>query len=215
MRKIIDENLIPGNVTIQVLTQARQELIERTYESIDGAKNAIVHLYNSTSTLQRKVVFGLDEAGIIDIAVQGAEWCKTYESKLNQTKVRYEYSPESFTGTELPFAKQICEAVMEVIKPSQNNPLILNLPATVEMSTANIYGDMIEWFEKNINDRESIVLSLHPHNDRGTAVAAAEFGLMAGADRVEGTLFGNGERTGNVDIVTLALNLLVKVLTRN
>mgnify|MGYP002008615952 CR=1 FL=1 len=151
VRKIIDENLIPGNVTIQVLTQARQELIERTYESIDGAKNAIVHLYNSTSTLQRKVVFGLDEAGIIDIAVQGAEWCKTYESKLNQTKVRYEYSPESFTGTELPFAKQICEAVMEVIKPSQNNPLILNLPATVEMSTANIYGDMIEWFEKNIN----------------------------------------------------------------
>ena len=207
VRKIIDENLIPGNVTIQVLTQARQELIERTYESIDGAKNAIVHLYNSTSTLQRKVVFGLDEAGIIDIAVRGAEWCKTYESKLNNTQVRYEYSPESFTGTELPFAKQICEAVMEVIKPSQNNPLILNLPATVEMSTANIYGDMIEWFEKNINDRESIVLSLHPHNDRGTAVAAAEFGLMAGADRVEGTLFGNGERTGNVDIVTLALNL--------
>ncbi len=207
VRKIIEDDLIPDNVTIQVLTQARQELIERTYESLQGVKDGIVHLYNSTSTLQRRVVFGLDESGIIDIAVKGAEFCKNFEKHLGDTKIRYEYSPESFTGTELPFAKKICESVMEVLEPNGDNPIILNLPATVEMSTANIYGDMIEWFDRNINNRESVVLSLHPHNDRGTAVAAAEFGIMAGADRVEGTLFGNGERTGNVDIVTLALNL--------
>lgn len=207
VRKIIEKDMIPDDVTIQVLTQAREQLIERTYESVEGAKNAIVHLYNSTSTLQRRVVFGLNESGIIDIAVKGAEFCKSFESQLTNTKIRYEYSPESFTGTELPFAKEICEAVMDVIQPTEDNPLILNLPATVEMSTANIYGDMIEWFDQNIDKRPSIVLSLHPHNDRGTAVAAAEFGMMAGADRVEGTLFGNGERTGNVDIVTLALNL--------
>ena len=207
VRKIIEDDLIPGNVTIQVLTQARQELIERTYESLQGAKDAIVHLYNSTSTLQRRVVFGLDELGIIDIAVKGAEFCKNFEKHLGDTKIRYEYSPESFTGTELPFAKKVCESVMEVLEPNDDNPIILNLPATVEMSTANIYGDMIEWFDRNINNRERVVISLHPHNDRGTAVAAAEFGIMAGADRVEGTLFGNGERTGNVDIVTLALNL--------
>ena len=207
VRQIIEEDMIPDDVTIQVLTQSRDELIDRTFDSIVGAKQAIVHLYNSTSTVQRRVVFGLDEAGIIDIAVTGAKRCKMNEERMGDTRIRYEYSPESFTGTELPFAKQICEAVMDVFEPTADNPLILNLPATVEMSTANIYGDMIEWFHRNIRQRDAIVLSLHPHNDRGTAVAAAEFGVMAGADRVEGTLFGNGERTGNVDVVTLALNL--------
>ena len=207
VRQIIADGAIPEHVTIQVLTQARPELIERTYESLVGAERAIVHLYNSTSTVQRRVVFGLDEAGIIDIAVKGAEVCKASERFVDGTAIRYEYSPESFTGTELPFAKQICEAVMDVFEPTPEDPLILNLPATVEMASANVYGDMIEWFHRNIRDRDSIVLSLHPHNDRGTAVAAAEFGVMAGADRVEGTLFGNGERTGNVDVVTLALNL--------
>lgn len=207
VRQIISDGAIPDDVTIQVLTQARPELIDRTYESLIGAKQAIVHLYNSTSTVQRRVVFGLDEAGIIDIAVEGAKRCKANEATVPGTRIRYEYSPESFTGTELPFAKDICEAVMDVFEPTVEDPLILNLPATVEMSTANIYGDMIEWFHRNIRDRDRIVLSLHPHNDRGTAVAAAEFGVMAGADRVEGTLFGNGERTGNVDVVTLALNL--------
>ncbi len=207
VRQIIAEDAIPDDVTIQVLTQSRPELIDRTYESLVGAKQAIVHLYNSTSTVQRRVVFGLDEAGIIDIAVEGAKRCKANEVNVPGTTIRYEYSPESFTGTELPFAKAICEAVMDVFEPTVEDPLILNLPATVEMSTANIYGDMIEWFHRNIRDRDRIVLSLHPHNDRGTAVAAAEFGVMAGADRVEGTLFGNGERTGNVDVVTLALNL--------
>jgi 2-isopropylmalate synthase len=207
IRQIIDEDLIPDHVTIQVLTQARPELIERTYESIGGADKAIVHLYNSTSTLQRRVVFGLDETGITEIAVKGAEHCRAQEQHVPGTIVRYEYSPESFTGTELPFAKAVCEAVMDVIEPSPSNPIILNLPATVEMSTPNLYGDMIEWFHRHIENRDSVVLSLHPHNDRGTAVAAAEFGLMAGADRIEGTLFGNGERTGNVDVVTLALNL--------
>ena len=207
IRQIIDEDLIPDHVTIQVLTQARPELIERTYESIGGADKVIVHLYNSTSALQRRVVFGLDEAGITQIAVKGAEHCRLQEQHVSGTIVRYEYSPESFTGTELPFSKSICEAVMDVIEPTPSNPIILNLPATVEMSTPNLYGDMIEWFHRNIRDRDSVVLSLHPHNDRGTAVAAAEFGVMAGADRIEGTLFGNGERTGNVDVVTLALNL--------
>ncbi|MCH7789550.1 MAG: 2-isopropylmalate synthase, partial [Acidobacteria bacterium] len=207
IRDIIAEGAIPENVTIQVLTQARPEQIERTFESIQGADKAIVHLYNSTSTVQRRVVFGLDEAGIIDIAVKGAEACQANEKHVAGTKVRYEYSPESFTGTELPYAKQVCEEVMAVWQSTADDPVILNLPATVEMSTANIYGDMIEWFHRNIDNREAVVLSLHPHNDRGTAVAAAEFGVMAGADRVEGTLFGNGERTGNVDVVTLALNL--------
>ncbi len=207
VRQIISDGAIPDDVTIQVLTQAREELIDRTYESLVGAKQAIVHLYNSTSTVQRRVVFGLDEAGITEIAVNGARRCVANEANVAGTRIRYEYSPESFTGTELPFARDICEAVMDVFEPTADDPLILNLPATVEMSTANIYGDQIEWFHRNIKDRESIVLSLHPHNDRGTAVAAAEFGVMAGADRVEGTLFGNGERTGNVDVVTLALNL--------
>ena len=207
VRQIITDGAIPDHVTIQVLTQSRPELIDRTYESLVGVDKAIVHLYNSTSTVQRRVVFGLDEAGITDIAVTGAERCKANEVNVPGTRIRYEYSPESFTGTELPFAKQICESVMDVFQPTVDDPLILNLPATVEMSTANIYGDMIEWFHRNIRDRDAIVLSLHPHNDRGTAVAAAEFGVMAGADRVEGTLFGNGERTGNVDVITLALNL--------
>ena len=207
VRQIITDDAIPDHVTIQVLTQSRPELIDRTYESLVGVDKAIVHLYNSTSTVQRRVVFGLDEAGITDIAVTGAERCKANEVNVPGTRIRYEYSPESFTGTELPFAKQICESVMDVFQPTVDDPLILNLPATVEMSTANIYGDMIEWFHRNIRDRDAIVLSLHPHNDRGTAVAAAEFGVMAGADRVEGTLFGNGERTGNVDVITLALNL--------
>ncbi len=208
VRRIVEEDMIPDDVTIQVLTQCRDELIDRTFDSIVGAKQAIVHLYNSTSTVQRRVVFGLDEAGIIDIAVDGAKRCKFNEARMSgDTRIRYEYSPESFTGTELPFTKQICEAVMDVFEPTADDPLILNLPATVEMSAANVYGDMIEWFHRNIRQRDAIVLSLHPHNDRGTAVAAAEFGVMAGADRVEGTLFGNGERTGNVDVITLALNL--------
>ncbi|MGH8871457.1 MAG: 2-isopropylmalate synthase [Acidimicrobiia bacterium] len=207
IRQIIEEDLIPDHVTIQVLTQARPELIERTYESIGGADKAIVHLYNSTSTLQRRVVFALDEAGITEIAVKGAEHCRLQEQHVPGTIVRYEYSPESFTGTELTFARAVCEAVMDVIEPTPSNPIIINLPATVEMSTPNVYGDMIEWFHRNLRDGDSVILSLHPHNDRGTAVAAAEFGVMAGADRIEGTLFGNGERTGNVDVVTLALNL--------
>ncbi len=207
VRDIISDDAIPDDVTIQVLTQARQELIERTYESVQGSKNAIVHLYNSTSTVQRRVVFRLDEAGIIDIAVKGAEICVANEQFVEGTNIRYEYSPESFTGTELPFAKRICEEVMGVFGSSADNPIILNLPATVEMSTPNLYADMIEWFHRNINNREAVILSLHPHNDRGTGVAAAELGVMAGADRVEGTLFGNGERTGNVDVVNLALNL--------
>ncbi len=207
IRQIIEEDLIPDHVTIQVLTQARPELIERTFESIGGADKVIVHLYNSTSELQRRVVFGLDESGITEISVKGAEHCRAQEQHVPGTIIRYEYSPESFTGTELPFSKRVCEAVMEVVEPTPSNPIIINLPATVEMSTPNLFGDMIEWFHRSVRDRDSVVLSLHPHNDRGTAVAAAELGIMAGADRIEGTLFGNGERTGNVDIVTLALNL--------
>jgi 2-isopropylmalate synthase len=207
IRQIVQDTVIPEHVTIQVLTQARPELIERTYQSLVGVPKVIVHLYNSTSMLQRRVVFDTDEAGIIDIAVKGAEHCRAQEQYLPGSEIRYEYSPESFTGTELPFAKTVCEAVMDVLEPTPQRPIILNLPGTVEMSTPNIYGDMIEWFHREIKDRPAVILSLHPHNDRGTAVAAAEFGLMAGAQRVEGTLFGNGERTGNVDLVTLALNL--------
>jgi 2-isopropylmalate synthase len=207
VRQLIEEHLIPDDVIIQVLTQARPELIERTYESLRGAPRAIVHLYNSTSTLQRRVVFGLDRAGIVDIAVRAARLCQDLNSTIPECDVRWEYSPESFTGTELDFAVTICEAVMDVWKPTPDRRMILNLPATVEMATPNVYADQIEWFLRNIRERESIILSLHPHNDRGTAVAAAELAVMAGADRVEGTLFGNGERTGNVDVVTLALNL--------
>ncbi|WP_420436805.1 2-isopropylmalate synthase [Candidatus Poriferisocius sp.] len=207
VREIIEQKAIPSDVRIQVLTQARKELIERTYEAIDGAADAIVHLYNSTSTVQRRVVFGLDMDGIAKIATQASEWCRSLESQVPATEVFYEYSPESFTGTELPFAKRVCDEVTEILADGHDKPVIINLPATVEMSTANIYGDMIEWMHRNLARRDRIVLSLHPHNDRGTAVAAAEFGLMAGADRVEGTLFGNGERTGNVDVVNLAMNL--------
>ncbi|WP_437989361.1 2-isopropylmalate synthase [Sorangium sp. So ce145] len=208
VRWIIDQGLVPDDVTIQVLTQARAELIERTFEAIRGARRAIVHLYNSTSTLQRRVVFGLDRAGIAEIAVRGARLVKELAARMPETEVALEYSPESFTGTELDFAKEICEAVMDVWEPTPSRKIILNLPATVEMSTPNVYADQIEWMHRNLKQRDSIVLSVHPHNDRGTAVAAAELAVMAGADRVEGTLFGNGERTGNVDVVTLALNLM-------
>ena len=207
VRQLIEENLIPDDVIIQVLTQARAELIERTFESLRGAPQAVCHLYNSTSTLQRRVVFGLDRAGIVDIAVKAAQLCQKLARTIPECDVQWQYSPESFTGTELDFAIEICEAVMDVWEPTRQRPVILNLPATVEMATPNIYGDQIEWFHRHVKARDTIVLSLHPHNDRGTAVAAAEFGVMAGADRVEGTLFGNGERTGNVDVVTLALNL--------
>src|SRR5499426_3924475 len=208
VRLLIEEDLIPEDVTIQVLTQCRQELIERTYEAIEGAPCAIVHFYNSTNPLQRRVVFGLDKPGIIDIATSAAALARNLEKAIPSTVVRYEYSPESFTLTEPEFAVEICEAVMDVIEPDdQDHKIILNLPATVECYTPNVYGDVIEWFHRKIRQRERIVLSLHPHNDRGCGVAAAEFGVMAGADRVEGTLFGNGERTGNVDVVNIALNL--------
>jgi 2-isopropylmalate synthase len=207
VRELVEKDLIPDDVTIQVLTQARAELIERSFESIRGARRAIMHLYNSTSTLQRRVVFGLDKAGITDIAVTGARHIRDLAAAMPETDVIYQYSPESFTGTELDYAVEVCEAVMDVWRPTPERKVILNLPATVEMATPNIYADQIEWFGRHIRNRDSIVLSLHPHNDRGTAVAAAELGVMAGADRVEGTLFGNGERTGNVDVMTLALNL--------
>jgi 2-isopropylmalate synthase len=207
VRQLIEEDLIPDDVIIQVLTQARAELIERTFESLRGAPRAVCHLYNSTSTLQRRVVFGLDRAGIVDIAVRAAQLCQKLARTIPECDVQWQYSPESFTGTELDFAVEICEAVMDVWEPTRERPVILNLPATVEMATPNVYGDQIEWFHRHVKARDTIVLSLHPHNDRGTAVAAAEFGVMAGADRIEGTLFGNGERTGNVDVVTLALNL--------
>jgi 2-isopropylmalate synthase len=209
VRMLIEEDMIPDDVTIQVLVQSRPELIERTYECIAGAPRAIVHFYNSTNPLQRRVVFGLKRDGIVDIAVNAAKLCKKLEETVPTTKVRYEYSPESFTLTEPEFAIEICEAVMDVIEPTPDKPIILNLPATVECYSPNVYGDVIEWFGRTIKNRDSIVLSLHPHNDRGCAVAAAEFGVMAGADRVEGTLFGNGERTGNVDIVNLAMNLFM------
>ena len=208
VRLLIDEDLIPEDVTIQVLTQCRQELIERTYEAIQGAPRAIVHFYNSTNPLQRRVVFGLDKPGIIDIATSAATLARNLEKAIPTTVVRYEYSPESFTLTEPEFAVEICEAVMDIIEPdNQANKIILNLPATVECYTPNVYGDVIEWFHRTIRRRDQVILSLHPHNDRGCGVAAAEFGVMAGADRVEGTLFGNGERTGNVDVINLAMNL--------
>ena len=207
IRQLIDEDLIPADVEIQVLTQCRRELIERTYECLKGAKRAIVHFYNSTSVLQRRVVFRLDQAGITKIATDAAKICLEQESRCPGTQIRYEYSPESFTGTELDYTLEICTAVMNVIQPTPARPIIINLPATVEMYTPNIYADAIEWFHRNVPRRDSVVLSLHPHNDRGTAVAAAEFGVMAGADRIEGTLFGNGERTGNVDVVNVAMNM--------
>ena len=207
VRKIIEENLIPDDVVIQVLTQARKPLIERTFESIKGCKQVVVHLYNSTSTLQRRVVFGQDKDGIKKIATDGAQMCLDLVSSVPGTAVFFEYSPESYTGTELEFAKEICDAVNDIWKPTPEHKTILNLPATVEMATPNVYADSIEWMHRNLKYRDSIVLSLHPHNDRGTGVAAAELGFLAGADRIEGTLFGNGERTGNVCLVTLGLNL--------
>ncbi len=210
VRQLIDENLIPEDVTIQVLTQAREHLIARTYEAIAGAKQAIVHLYNSTSVLQREVVFRTDQQGIVDIALEGARLCKKYEATVPETDVYYEYSPESYTGTELEFALRICNEVLEVFQPTPERKVILNLPATVEMATPNVYADSIEWMSRHLNHRENVILSLHPHNDRGTAVAAAELGYMAGADRIEGCLFGNGERTGNVDLVALGVNLLTQ-----
>ena len=207
VRKIIEEGLIPDDVIIQVLTQAREPLIRRTFESIKGAKNAIVHLYNSTSTLQRRVVFGLDKSGIKKIATDGAELCLQLVDSVKGTNVSFEYSPESYTGTELEFALEVCNAVNAIWQPTPSWKSIINLPATVEMATPNVYADSIEWMSRNLDRRDSIVLSLHPHNDRGTGVAAAELGYLAGADRIEGTLFGNGERTGNVCLVTLGLNL--------
>jgi 2-isopropylmalate synthase len=207
VRELIEKNLIPSDVTIQVLTQARPELIERTFESLRGACRAIVHLYNSTSTVQRRVVFGLDKPGIVAIAVSSAKQVRALAQQQPDTQWTFEYSPESFTGTELDFAKEICDAVTNVWQPTPERKVILNLPSTVEMATPNIYADQIEWMHRHLARRDSIVLSVHPHNDRGTAVAAAELAVMAGADRVEGTLFGNGERTGNVDVVTLAMNL--------
>lgn len=210
VRQLIEEDLIPDDVAIQVLTQSRAPLIERTYESIAGAKKAIVHLYNSTSTTQRRVVFNSDMAGIVKIATEGAELVKKLADQVTDGDVYFEYSPESFTGTELEFAKEICDEVMNVLEPTPDHKAIINLPATVEMASPNIYADQIEWMHRNLNRRDSIVLSLHPHNDRGTGVAAAELGVMAGADRIEGTLFGNGERTGNVDVVTLALNMFTQ-----
>ena len=207
VRALIEEDLIPEDVTIQVLTQARNDQIERSVASIRGARRAVVHLYNSTSSLQRRVVFGLDRAGIREIAVRAARTLARLRDDVPETEIALEYSPESFTGTELDFSLEICEAVMDVWQPTPSAPIILNLPATVEMATPNVYADQIEWFGDQIRDRDCVVLSVHPHNDRGTAVAAAELAVMAGADRVEGTLFGNGERTGNVDVVTLALNL--------
>ena len=214
-RYLINEKVIPSDVTIQVLTQARPEIIKRTFEALDGAPNAILHFYNSTSTLQRKVVFGKDKEGVKKIATDAAKLIKELSSDYKNTNWSFEYSPESFTGTELDYAAEVCDDVVDILKESSNNKIIINLPATVEMSTANIYGDQIEWMSENFKNRENICLSLHPHNDRGTAIAASEFGLMAGADRVEGTLFGNGERTGNVDIVTLALNMYSQGINPN
>jgi len=208
VRKIIEEDLIPDDVVIQVLTQARAHLIDRTFESIKGAKQAIVHLYNSTSTLQRRVVFGQDKDGIKKIATDAAEYCLSLVDSVKGTQVSFEYSPESYTGTELSYALEVCDAVNDIWRPTPSWKTILNLPATVEMATPNVYADSIEWMHRNLAYRDSVVLSLHPHNDRGTGVAAAELGYMAGADRIEGTLFGNGERTGNVCLVTLGINLL-------
>ena len=210
VRYLIEEKKIPNDVTIQVLTQSRQHIIEKTFESLIGIDKAIVHFYNSTSALQRKVVFDDDEEGIKKIAIDGALLIKDLSKKYNKTNWRFEYSPESFTGTEVDFAAEVCNEVVNILKPCSDEKIIINLPATVEMSSPNVYGDQIEWMIRNLDNREDVIVSLHPHNDRGTAVGAAEIGVMAGADRVEGTLFGNGERTGNVDIVTLALNLLTQ-----
>ena len=210
VRQLIEEGAIPDDVTIQVLTQAREHLIKRTYESLIGAKQAIVHLYNSTSILQRDVVFRQDRDGIKQIAIDGAKLCKQYESICPETEIFYEYSPESYTGTELEYAVEVCNEILEIFEPTPERKVILNLPATVEMSTPNVYADSIEWMGRHINHRENVIISLHPHNDRGTAIAAAELGYMAGADRIEGCLFGNGERTGNVDLIALGINMFTQ-----
>ncbi len=215
VRDLIENKKIPSDVNIQVLTQAREELIIKTFQSLKGASKGIIHFYNSTSTLQRKVVFNQDKDGVKKIATDAAELIKKLALENSETEWTFEYSPESFTGTELEYAREVCDNVVEILKPVSKNKIIINLPATVEMSTPNIYGDQIEWMSKNLKNRNDICLSLHPHNDRGTAVAASEFGIMAGADRVEGTLFGNGERTGNVDIVTIALNMLTQGVEPN
>jgi len=215
VRDLIENKKIPSDVNIQVLTQAREELIIKTFQSLKGASKGIIHFYNSTSTLQRKVVFNQDKDGVKKIATDAAELIKKLALENSDTEWTFEYSPESFTGTELEYAREVCDNVVEILKPVSKNKIIINLPATVEMSTPNIYGDQIEWMNKNLKNRNDICLSLHPHNDRGTAVAASEFGIMAGADRVEGTLFGNGERTGNVDIVTIALNMLTQGVEPN
>ena len=207
VRQLIKDDVIPDDVVIQVLTQAREHLIEKTYESLEGVNNAIVHVYNSTSTLQRRVVFDLDRDGIKDIAVQGAQLVAKYAEQMGKSEIFFEYSPESFTGTELEYAAEVCNAVNDVWQPTKDRPSVINLPATVEMASPNVYADSIEWMNRNLTRREGVILSLHPHNDRGTAVAAAELGYLAGADRIEGCLFGNGERTGNVCLVTLGLNL--------
>ncbi len=210
VRSVIEADAVPGDVAIQVLTQCRRELIERTFESVRGARKVILHFYNSTSTLQRDVVFRTDRKGIKEIATAAASQVMELAGKAPETEFVFQYSPESFTGTELEFSLEVCEAVKAIVRPTPQKRLILNLPATVEMATPNVYADQFEWFGRRISDRDSVILSVHPHNDRGTAVAAAELALMAGADRVEGTLFGNGERTGNVDIVTMALNLFTQ-----
>src|SRR5690606_28556054 len=207
VREIIEDNAIPDDVRIQVLVQCRPELIERTFEALEGAPRAIVHIYNSTSILQRRVVFREEREGIKKIATQGAELVQEYAAKYPETDFRFQYSPESFTGTELSYAAEVCNAVTEIWQPTPENPVIVNLPATVEMATPNVYADAVEWMNRNLERRDSLILSLHPHNDRGTGIAAAELGYQAGADRIEGCLFGNGERTGNVDLVALGLNL--------
>src|SRR5210317_1210809 len=207
VRDLIDNDRIPEDVTIQVLTQARADLINKTFEALKGVRRAVVHMYNSTSTVQREQVFGLERQGIVDIAVRGAELLQACADKYPETDWVFEYSPESFTGTELDFAVEVCDAVTAVWQPTPEHPVIINLPATVEMSTPNVYADQIEWFCANVARRDSLLISLHTHNDRGCAVAAAELGVLAGADRVEGTLLGNGERTGNMDIITMAMNL--------
>ena len=210
VRELITDNHIPDDVTVQVLTQSRKPLIEKTVESLKDCKNAIIHLYNSTSKLQREIVFKESMKGVKKIATDGAKMISDQLFKLEKSNIRLQYSPESFTGTELPYALEVCESVLDIWEASEQNPVIINLPATVEMSTPNIHADQIEWMSGNFNNRHRVILSLHPHNDRGTAIAATELGLMAGADRVEGTLFGNGERTGNVDLVTLGLNLFTQ-----
>ena len=215
VRELITDNHIPEDVTVQVLTQSRKPLIEKTVESLKGCKNAIIHLYNSTSTLQREIVFKESMDGVKKIATDGAKIISDQLYKLEKSNIRLQYSPESFTGTELPYALEVCESVLDVWQANEQNPVIINLPATVEMSTPNIHADQIEWMGDNFSNRKRVILSLHPHNDRGTAIAATELGLMAGADRVEGTLFGNGERTGNVDLVTLGLNLFTQGINPN